>query len=109
MGLEELGNRIKKERIRQGITQEQLAEKADISTNFMSLIENGKNMSVQTLISIAEALNVSVDYLMYDHDDIHSDIITEQIAIDISTLKSDEKLFFMNMIKQYKTLNHTKE
>lgn len=105
MGLENLGIRIKQERTRQCITQEQLAEKADISLNFMSLIENGKNMSVQTLINIAKALNVSVDYLLSDAKDNYSDIITERIAEDISTLNPDEKLFFMNMIKQYKSLN----
>lgn len=44
-----LGNRIRKTRMNCGITQEKLAEMVDISTNFMSLIENGRNMSVETL------------------------------------------------------------
>lgn len=105
MGLENLGKRIKQERIKQGITQEQLAEKADISLNFMSLIENGKNMSVQTLINIAKALEVSVDYLLSDYENNSSDIITARITEDVSSLNPDEKLFFMNMIKQYKMLN----
>ena len=52
MGLEKIGKRIREERINRGLTQEQLAEQADISLNFMSLIENGKNMSVQTLLKI---------------------------------------------------------
>lgn len=105
MALENLGKRIRQERTKQGITQEQLAEKADISLNFMSLIENGKNMSVQTLINIAKALDVSIDFLLSDPENHNSDIITERIAEDVSTLAPDEKLFFMNMIKQYKMLN----
>ena len=64
MGLENLGKRIREERLKKGLTQEQLAEKVDISLNFMSLIENGKNMSVQTLVNLANALDVSIDYLL---------------------------------------------
>ena len=44
MELEHLGKRIREERLSRGITQEQLAEMADISLNFMSLIENGKTI-----------------------------------------------------------------
>lgn len=99
-----LGARIKRERQSRGITQEYLAEKADISLNFMSLIENGRNMSVETLIKIAMALGVSVDYLLSDTVDLKTDVIEEQILLNVSGLSNNEKLFFLNMIKQYKEL-----
>lgn len=70
-----LGNRIRKTRMNCGITQEKLAEMVDISTNFMSLIENGRNMSVETLVKIADALGVTVDYLLSDTMDLQSDKI----------------------------------
>ena len=100
-----LGNRIRAERQSRGITQEKLAEKADISLNFMSLIENGRNMSVDTLVKIAQALGVSVDYLLSDSIPIETDSIVEQIKLSLSDLSDDEKLFFLNMIKQYKSIN----
>lgn len=105
MSLNNLGGKIRAERQRKGITQELLAEKVDISVNFMSLIENGRNMSVETLVKISKALGVTVDYLLSDIVDLHSDIIVEQITQALETLTDDEKLFFLNMIKQYKTLN----
>ncbi|WP_294467718.1 helix-turn-helix domain-containing protein [uncultured Ruminococcus sp.] len=99
-----LGNRIRKTRMNCGITQERLAEMVDISTNFMSLIENGRNMSVETLVKIADALGVTVDYLLSDTMEVHSDKIMTQIAQNLSTLSDDEKLFFLNVIKQYKNI-----
>lgn len=89
-----LGNRIRKTRMNCGITQEKLAEMVDISTNFMSLIENGRNMSVETLVKIADALGVTVDYLLSDTMDLQSDKIMIQIAQNLSSLSDDEKLFF---------------
>lgn len=105
MSIENLGAKIKKERQSRGITQEQLAEQVDISVNFMSLIENGRNMSVETLIKIAKALGVTVDYLLSDIVDLQSNIITEQINHNLATLTDEEKLFFLNMIKQYKQID----
>ena len=87
-----------------GITQEKLAEMVDISTNFMSLIENGRNMSVETLMKIADALGVTVDYLLSDTMEVQGDKIMNQIAQNLSTLSDDEKLFFLNVIKQYKNI-----
>lgn len=105
MELSNLGRRIKSERQKRGITQQQLAERIDISTNFMSLIENGRNMSVDTLINIANVFGVSVDYLLSDTVNVTKDNISAQINYNLSTLNDDERLFFLNMIKQYKKID----
>lgn len=105
MEFSNLGKRIKAERQKRGITQQQLAEKIDISTNFMSLIENGRNMSVDTLVKIANVFGVSVDYLLSDTIDVSRDNISAQINYNLSTLNDDERLFFLNMIKQYKNID----
>lgn len=104
-----LGNRIRKTRMNCGITQEKLAEMVDISTNFMSLIENGRNMSVETLVKIADALGVTVDYLLSDTMEVQGDKIMNQIAQNLSTLSDDEKLFFLNVIKQYKNIEKKRQ
>ena len=55
---------IRKERKRQLLTMEQLAEKAGISDNFLGKIERGEGMpSLPTIDSIACALDVSIDFL----------------------------------------------
>lgn len=107
MNLQNLGSKIKAERQIRGITQEQLAEKVDISTNFMSLIENGRNMSVETLVRIAYALGVSIDYLLSDTVEVYSDKIIAQIIQNMSDFNDEEKFYFLNMVKQYKSLRNS--
>lgn len=61
----EVGRRIREIREYQHFTREQLSEKANISIQFLSDIENGyKSMTVLTIINLAKALNISTDYLL---------------------------------------------
>lgn len=54
-----LGEELRKARIAAGLTQEELAFKADISRNYVSLLELGeKSPTVQVLLRICKALNV---------------------------------------------------
>jgi transcriptional regulator with XRE-family HTH domain len=56
-----LGERIAELRKANGLTQEQLAEKAGYSVEFISLVERGLNApSVAGLAKIAKALKVEV-------------------------------------------------
>jgi len=55
------GQRIRLLRGEQGVTQEQLAERAGISVDFLSLIERGRSSpSFENLDELADALEVSV-------------------------------------------------
>lgn len=48
-----------------GLTQEALAEKANLTTQFVSYAESGKRaMRSENLLRIANALSVSTDYLL---------------------------------------------
>lgn len=58
------GKRLRTLRKQQNLTQEQLAEAADISVDFVSLVERGKNApSFETLSRLAKALDVEVKEL----------------------------------------------
>lgn len=58
---EKFGQRVRSLRIEGGLTQEQLAERAGISVDFLSLIERGRNSpSFENLDELAGALEVSV-------------------------------------------------
>jgi len=102
-----LGERIRAERIKNHITQEALAEKCDISKNFVSLIENGRNMSLETIIKIANVFGVTVDYLLTDIVTPNPDNVVEEAAINLKSLSDAEKRYFMNMIKQYISMKRT--
>lgn len=63
--LKEIGQRIIERRKTLGLTQEALAEKADVTTQFVSYAESGKRaMRPENLMKIASALGVSTDYLL---------------------------------------------
>lgn len=59
-----VGDRIKERREAKGWTQERLADEAKISRGFLSEVEkHGKNISLDLLLRVANALGVSVGYL----------------------------------------------
>ena len=61
-----LGEAIRAARKDAGFSQEKLAEKADLSTVFISRVERGKESpSVDNLVRIARALGVRVRKLVY--------------------------------------------
>jgi transcriptional regulator with XRE-family HTH domain len=58
---EKFGQRVRWLRGEHGLTQEQLAERAGISVDFLSLIERGRSSpSFENLAELAEALEISV-------------------------------------------------
>lgn len=59
-----LGKEIRDLRRKRGLTQEQLAELADLSTPYVSHLERGtKNPSLAVLVRLADCLQVTVDRL----------------------------------------------
>ena len=61
----ESGARIQKLRKLHGLTQEQLAEKLNISVNYLGKLETGNyGGSIDLLIEIAETFGVTLDYLI---------------------------------------------
>ena len=62
-----LGMRLKKVRTLRQYTQEALAEKSGVIGSYIGVIERAeKKPSISTLVRVANALNCSVDYLLYD-------------------------------------------
>ena len=56
-----LGEAIRAERIKSGLSQEQLAEKADLSRNYIGNAERAEyKITVETLARIARALGLTV-------------------------------------------------
>lgn len=67
MRLESVGKNIRKYRLMRKLRQEDLAEKADLSINYVGAIERGeKTPSLESLISIINALGVSADMILAD-------------------------------------------
>lgn len=63
--LKHLGLSIKIERVRLGLSQEELAEKAGLHRTYIGMVERAeRNISVINLVQIAQALRVSIDKLL---------------------------------------------
>lgn len=63
----DIGQRIKKQRLSKNMTQDKLAEQANLSTPHMSHIETGNTkVSLPTLVRLANALSCTVDEFLCD-------------------------------------------
>ncbi|SKC87821.1 helix-turn-helix domain-containing protein [Maledivibacter halophilus] len=95
-----LGKRIREERLRLGLTQEDLAEYSNISLTYMGRVERGeRNMTVKTLVNIANALGVTIDYLLDSVVNIKDDNLIKQ-WLQLTHNRSDkEKKMAIDVIK----------
>lgn len=87
---DELGKRIKNLRLEKGLTQENLAEYVGCNTSHISNIENSyTKLSLNVLLAVANALNVSVDYLLADQLNSTSTVLSQEIIKKLN--KCDDK------------------
>lgn len=93
MGIKkELGLKIKRMRSKLGFTQEELAEKINISQRTLSGIEIGENfLTAETLDKIIEALNTTPEELFRTSHLKKSDELVEEIFKDINSIQNDRK------------------
>ncbi len=65
--LTELAKKVRLRRYELGLTQEQLAERANFHVNYIGGIERGeRNPSIESLVNLAKALELSPKELMPD-------------------------------------------
>lgn len=94
-----LAERIRSKRKLLGLTQEQLAENADLSHNYIARIEIGtKTPSVTTLFKIADALNVNPAELISSEPSTDTRQI-ENISFALHGLNKDEIEFVLGQLR----------
>lgn len=95
-----LGKRIKEERLRLSLTQEKLAESINISTAYLGQIERGeRNITLEKLISLANRLGVTVDFLLTDYLTPDQDVNLDRLAQLLYDRTEAEKEMAFNMLK----------
>ena len=95
-----IGKRIRSARMKMSMTQETLSNLIDVSPTYISTIENGHTkLSLPTLISIAPALETTVDHLLYDN----IPVLVSQYDADMKEIMDgcspEEKEFLMRLMK----------
>lgn len=79
MDYKKLGQRIRAERTKMGLTQAELAEEIDISDAYMGQIERGeRSLTLNTLVRLVNRLGVTIDYLLKDYVDSSDGSIVNQ-------------------------------
>lgn len=102
-----LGQRIREERQKLHLTQEQLAEKINVSTTYIGFIERGeRSITLGKLVLLANVLGVSVDYLL--SDTIAPSSSNEKLWVQLlSSATEEEQKLIIDMAKLI--LNHSKK
>lgn len=86
----ELGARIRELRKAVGLTQEKLGEKADLNYKFIGELERGQvNVSLDSLVRIAEALGVKIEDLFSKEKGVVQNIAVREKS-PISKISSQE-------------------
>ena len=93
MGIKsELGQKIKSMRLNRNLTQDELAEKVDISQRTLSGIETGENfVTAETLDKIAKALNTTFEELFATDHYKETPVLVKELGEVISQLSSDKR------------------
>lgn len=98
-----IGNRIKAARKAKGLSQSELSELIDRSVGYMSYIETGsKKPSLETLIQIANALDVTIDELLSDNLAAASPVSNTQINQLLSDCSAFEKKVILLSVQSLK-------
>ncbi|WP_413854432.1 helix-turn-helix domain-containing protein [Candidatus Ruminimicrobium bovinum] len=97
-----ISKRIKEERKKLSLTQEEVACRAEIGTKFLSSIErNTSKPSLDTFIKIAKALNTSCDNLIRNthNNSTIDDSIINSVKYLFSTLSKKQQKQIVDIIK----------
>lgn len=90
----DFGNTLKTLRLKENMTQAQLAQKLGLTKSVISAYETGLRLpSYDILIHIAQIYNVSTDYLLG---------LEHKQELDLSGLSQGEKIALINLIKAMK-------
>ncbi|BDF08250.1 MAG: helix-turn-helix domain-containing protein [Emergencia timonensis] len=100
LNYEAIGRRIRTARKEEKLTQENLAEKMDISVAHVSGMENGNTgIGIQTLVKASNVLHVSVDWLLHDNLDEYTINFETEIRNILSGCSEDQKKALLVLLK----------
>ncbi len=98
-----IGKRIQNRRKEMGLSQLVFAEKINRSTTFVSYIENGtRSMTLDTLIQVANILDVGADYLLSDYIGVFDSQAEQEVILLLDDCLEIEREFIVSCLKALK-------
>lgn len=103
LNYQDIGIRIKKFRLAKHMTQDKLAEQANLSNPHMSHIESGSTkVSLPTLIRLASVLHCSVDELLCDNLSKAHEIFENEVMEETKDCSEEEIRIIADTVKALK-------
>ena len=85
--------RVKEERKKKGVTQEQLAEQIEVSVDTIKRVENGKGVKLDVAFNIAAALRVPFESLLPPQKYLSNDEVVGKIQTAKQILSFLENIY----------------
>lgn len=102
MDKKDLGLRLRDLRIEANYTQEELAEKADMSTVYLGEVERGqKVIGVDKFINIVKALGVSADYILCNELPTGEPYVFDEITEKLKKLDPKQRKTAIDILDGY--------
>lgn len=79
--LENIGSIIRNERLRKGLTQEELGERVGVGKAQISKIESGKGLTIKTVIKVLDSLGMSASIVLQNAQTIDKNVIAYIVTI----------------------------
>ena len=96
------GQRLREQRIKHGLTLEQLAEKSELSSNYIGMVERGlKEPGLATIFKLLNALNISADTLLCDLVPSASHVTDDEIRKRLEGLTPIQKKAALDLLDTY--------
>ena len=105
MDKSKIGKQIRTQRLLNDLTVAQLAEKADISDNYLGNIERGKQIpSLKIMLVIANELDISMDYILgdnlqYNRKVTDNDVISKDLTRLLADMDTNQKSILFDCAK----------
>lgn len=106
MKLDSIGKNIRKCRTDKKMRQEDLAERAGLSTNYIGMVERGEKIpALETFINILNALGVSADMVLTEVLDVGYTVKNSMLGEKLSKLNREDREKIYDVIEVM--LKHT--
>ena len=98
-----IAKKLREVRISKGLTQEYVANMANVNTSHISNIENQRvKISLPTLVRVCHALDVTVDYILSDEYEAPSSVLEQEILHELHNCSDVTKEQILKLIRVLK-------
>ncbi len=100
INFENIARKLKDIRVSKGLTQEYVANMADVNTSHISNIENNRvKISLSTLVHVCNALDVTVDSILSDEYNNPVSVLEHEILLEVQTFPLETQKQILKIIR----------